>query len=39
VDDWDWNALRAAIDGREADVLGEANGEDHALAPMGVEIG
>jgi hypothetical protein len=31
--------LRAAIEGREADVMVEAKGEGHTLAPMGVEIG
>jgi len=39
VDDRDWQALRAAVDGREADVMVEAKGKEHALAPMGVEIG
>jgi hypothetical protein len=29
----------AALDGREADVMFEAKGKEHALAPMGVEIG
>jgi UV DNA damage endonuclease len=39
VDDRDWQALLAALDGREADVMVEAKGKEYALAPMGVEIG
>ena len=39
VDDRDWRALVAALAGREADVMVEAKGKEHALAPMGVEIG
>jgi len=39
VDDRDRHALRASIDARKADVMGEVKGEDHALAPMGMEIG
>jgi UV DNA damage endonuclease len=39
VDARDWQALRTALDGREADVMVEAKGKEYALAPMGVEIG
>ncbi len=39
VDSKDWQALFDAIGGREADVMVEAKGKEHALAPMGVEIG
>lgn len=39
VDLRDWHALLAALDGREADVMVEAKGKEHALAPMGVRIG
>jgi UV DNA damage endonuclease len=39
VESRDWHALLAALDGREADVMVEAKGKEHALAPMGVEIG
>jgi UV DNA damage endonuclease len=38
VDDRDWRALSVAINGREADVMVEAKGKEHALAPMGVKI-
>ncbi len=39
VDSRDWQALFGAIGAREADVMVEAKGKEHALAPMGVEIG
>ncbi|MDQ4128006.1 MAG: UV DNA damage repair endonuclease UvsE [Actinomycetota bacterium] len=39
VDPRDWRALRSALDGRETDIMVEAKGKEHALAPMGVEIG
>ena len=39
VDSVDWHALLSALDGRETDVMVEAKGKEHALAPMGVEIG
>ena len=39
VDPRDWQALLSALDGRETDVMVEAKGKEHALAPMGVEIG
>jgi UV DNA damage endonuclease len=39
VNSRDWKALLAALAGREADVMVEAKGKEHALAPMGVEIG
>jgi UV DNA damage endonuclease len=35
----DWYALRDALDPREADVMVEAKGKEHALAPLGVRIG
>ena len=35
----DWHALLSALDGRETDVMVEAKGKEHALAPMGVAIG
>ena len=38
VDTRDWQALRGVISGREADVMVEAKGKEHALAPMGVKI-
>jgi UV DNA damage endonuclease len=38
VDSRDWQALLGVIGGREADVMVEAKGKEHALAPMGVEI-
>ena len=38
VDSRDWQALLGGIGGREADVMVEAKGKEHALAPMGVEI-
>ena len=39
VEPRDWEALLSALDGRDADVMVEAKGKEHALAPMGVEIG
>jgi UV DNA damage endonuclease len=39
VDLRDWHALLSALDGREADVMVEAKSKEHALVPMGVEIG
>ncbi len=39
VDSRDWQTLFGVIGGREADVMVEAKGKEHALAPMGVEIG
>jgi UV DNA damage endonuclease len=39
VDLRDWRALLSALDGRETDVMVEAKGKEHALVPMGVEIG
>ena len=39
VDLRDWHALLSALDGREADVMVEAKGKEHALLPMGVDIG
>ena len=39
VEPGDWQALRAALDRREADVMVEAKGKEHALAPLGVRIG
>jgi UV DNA damage endonuclease len=38
VDSRDWQALLGVIGSREADVMVEAKGKEHALAPMGVEI-
>jgi UV DNA damage endonuclease len=39
VEAGDWQALRAALGGRGADVMVEAKGKELALAPMGVRIG
>ena len=39
VDGRDWQALLDALGGREADVMIEAKGKEHALVPLGVEIG
>ncbi len=39
VEPGDWHALRAALDRREADVMVEAKGKEHALAPLGLRIG
>jgi hypothetical protein len=38
VDLGDWYALLDALDGREADVMVEAKGKEHALVPLGVSI-
>jgi UV DNA damage endonuclease len=38
VDGRDWQALFSAIGDREVDVMVEAKGKEHALAPLGVEI-
>ena len=38
VDSRDWQALLGAIGSREADVMVEAKGKEHALAPIGLEI-
>ncbi len=38
VDTRDWEMLVEALEGREADVMVEAKGKEHALAPLGVEI-
>ena len=38
VDPRDWQALLAALDGRDADVMVEAKGKERALAPLGVKI-
>jgi hypothetical protein len=38
VDSRVWHALLGVVGGREADVMVEAKGKEHALAPMGVEI-
>jgi UV DNA damage endonuclease len=35
----DWQALLSALEARETDVMVEAKGKEHALAPLGVEIG
>jgi len=34
----DWEALSEALGGREADVMVEAKGKEHALAELGVEL-
>ena len=39
VDLLDWDALRDALDGRDADVMVEAKGKEHALTPLGIRIG
>jgi hypothetical protein len=39
VDSRDRQALLDARNGREADVMVEAKGKEHALVPLGVEIG
>jgi UV DNA damage endonuclease len=39
VESRDWHALLAALGGREADVMVEAKGKEHALASLGLEIG
>jgi UV DNA damage endonuclease len=38
VDGSDWRPLLGALEGRDADVMVEAKGNEYALAPMGVEI-
>ena len=38
VDLRDWYALLEALDGREADVMVEAKGKEHALIPLGFRI-
>ena len=39
VDLLDWDALRDALDGRDADVMVEAKGKEHALTPLGIRVG
>jgi UV DNA damage endonuclease len=38
VDAGDWRALVDALRGREADVMVEAKGKEHALVPLGIEL-
>ena len=38
VDLADWQALVDALGGREADVMVEAKGKEHALVPMGIQL-
>jgi UV DNA damage endonuclease len=38
VDLVDWRALVDALHGREADVMVEAKGKEHALVPLGVKL-
>jgi hypothetical protein len=38
VDSRNWQALLGVIGGRAADVMVEAKGKEHALAPMGIGI-
>jgi UV DNA damage endonuclease len=38
VDYTDWQALVDALAGREADVMVEAKGKEHALAPLGIKL-
>jgi UV DNA damage endonuclease len=38
IDLTDWNALLEALNGREADVMVEAKGKEHALIPMGMRV-
>jgi UV DNA damage endonuclease len=38
VDLADWQALVYALRGREADVMVEAKGKEHALVPMGIQL-
>ena len=38
VDIADWEALVAALEGREADVMIEAKGKEHALIPLGIKF-
>jgi len=39
VNSADWLALLGALDGKDADVMVEAKGKEHALAPLGLDIG
>jgi UV DNA damage endonuclease len=39
VESKDWQALVAALDGREADVMVEAKGKELALGSLGLRIG
>jgi UV DNA damage endonuclease len=39
VNSADWLALLGALDGTDADVMVEAKGKEHALAPLGLDIG
>lgn len=39
IDRADWEGLLEALGGREADVMAEAKGKEHALAPLGVKTG
>jgi len=39
VEPGDWHALRDALGRREVDVMVEAKGKEHALAPLGIRIG
>ena len=38
VDLMDWQALVDALRGREADVMVEAKGKEHALVPLGIKL-
>ena len=38
VDLADWRALVGALGGKEADVMVEAKGKEHALVPMGIQL-
>jgi UV DNA damage endonuclease len=38
VDFTDWRALVDALEGREADVMVEAKGKEHALVPLGIKL-
>lgn len=38
IDLADWNTLLEALGGREADVMVEAKGKEHALVPMGIKV-
>ena len=31
--------MRGALDGRDAEVMVEAKGKEHALTPLGIRIG
>lgn len=39
IDATDWHALLGALDDRDADVMVEAKGKEHALVSLGVEVG